>query len=124
MKRTAQFVMLCMAVLFLCTGCFLAPVFDAVSRIGITEGDRRALLDERVALVRHALSWQRKDDLVTLTEAAHRAELSKMWRALFKDRKIVDVSVAATEMAPANNPVRPSRWTNARISVRGRTSAA
>ena len=89
MKRLL-FVLLSAALL---SGCILAPAIDSFKRMGVTKGDRGALLVTRVREFHEALYWGRPDQALALVEEEHRRDFSNQLVKLKRTERITESTV-------------------------------
>jgi hypothetical protein len=72
------------------TGCVLVPVIESVSKIGITSGDREALLSRDMKKFHEALYWGDPNEAVLFASDEARSELGNQLRKSRRKERIVE----------------------------------
>ncbi|MBN8549079.1 MAG: hypothetical protein J0M12_07185 [Deltaproteobacteria bacterium] len=72
------------------SGCFLAPAIDSFNKLGVTESDRQALLEDRFRKFSDALYWGAPGEAITFVTPESRGDLEPEFRRIRKQEKIVD----------------------------------
>lgn len=89
--------LLILACALMCSGCFLAPTIDSVSRAGVTRGDRERLLPEAVKNFHDLLYWDKKGEALSMVASSSREEFRQQFRQQNRQERIVETKVDFAE---------------------------
>jgi len=92
MNLISRFLVVFLLSLFL-SGCVLVPWIDSYKKIGVSEGDRQRLLQERVLEFQRAVYWGRPEAALAFVDPEVRDDLWRVIRARGDREKIVDSKV-------------------------------
>ena len=96
MKKNVIFSFL---VLFLLSGCILAPAIDSVKRAGITKNDRIKLLSEQIKYFHEALYWGNPDEALSFATDEDRTSLREVVSDMSGNERTVESKVYSTEVS-------------------------
>lgn len=74
-------------------GCFLAPAIDSFNKLGVTQGDREALLPQHMRRFQDALYWGDPQKALIYVQPAARPKISTQLRTRDDEERIVESRV-------------------------------
>lgn len=76
------------------SGCVLVPFIQAFKDVGVTEGDRMALLNERVKKFNAAVVWGNRAEAVSYVADASQLKLSPQFKDSSEEERVFDSKVS------------------------------
>lgn len=80
------------------SGCMLAPAIESFKKIGVTAGDRAALLPQHVKRFNDAVYWGRPDQAISFMTPECRKELAKVYNQRKRNERLTESAVEGVEI--------------------------
>lgn len=80
------------------SGCVLAPAIESWKQIGVTAGDRAALLPQHVKRFSDAVYWGRPDEAISFMTPDCRKALGELYNQRKRNERLTDTSVEGVNL--------------------------
>jgi len=94
-----RLVVLCLSVLFLLSGCFLAPFIGAFKDSGATQGDRERLLSLDVKRFTEAMSWGSAGPILAFVDESAQKQVQEQLNEKADTERVVESKISNVDFA-------------------------